>query len=204
MHKTSFLSRVSVGTASAALVAASLATAVPAPAFGASNPPAVRPANDVTLSVGTGRMVRLDAPMSDLFVANDGVADVQVRSANQVYIFGKAPGETTVFATDKAGHTIYSANVRVGTNIASVDEMLHLAMPEAQIRVTPMNGTVLLTGTVAAPDDVEEATRLVQNYVGQGTQVLSRLKSATPLQVMLQVKVAEVSRSLVRQIGVNL
>jgi pilus assembly protein CpaC len=204
MHKTSFLSRVSVGTASAALIAASLATAVPAPAFGAPNPPAVRPANDVTLSVGEGRMVRLDAPMSDLFVANDGVADVQVRSANQVYVFGKAPGETTVFATDKAGHTIYSANVRVGTNIASVDEMLHLAMPEAQIRVTPMNGTVLLTGTVAAPDDVEEATRLVQNYVGQGTQVLSRLKSATPLQVMLQVKVAEVSRSLVRSIGVNL
>jgi pilus assembly protein CpaC len=204
MHKTSFLSRVSIGTASAALIAASVATAVPAPAFGAPNPPAVRPANDVTLSVGEGRMVRLDAPMSDLFVANDAVADVQVRSANQVYVFGKAPGETTVFATDKAGHTIYSANVRVGTNIASVDEMLHLAMPEAQIRVTPMNGTVLLTGTVAAPDDVEEATRLVQNYVGQGTQVLSRLKSATPLQVMLQVKVAEVNRSLVRQIGVNL
>ncbi|MFL6856785.1 MAG: pilus assembly protein N-terminal domain-containing protein [Allosphingosinicella sp.] len=204
MHKTSLLSRATVGTAAAAMITASLAAVAPVPAFGAPGPAAVRPGNDVTLSVGTGRMVHLDAPMSDLFVANDAVADVQVRSANQVYIFGKAPGETTVFATDKAGRTIYSANVRVGTNIASVDEMLHIAMPEAQVRVTPMNGIVLLTGTVASPTDVEEVTRLVQNYVGTGTQVLSRLKTATPLQVMLQVKVAEVSRTLVRQIGVNL
>jgi pilus assembly protein CpaC len=204
MHKTSLLNRASVGTAAAAMIAASLAAVAPVPAFGAPGPAAIRPGNDVTLSVGTGRMVRLDAPMSDLFVANDAVADVQVRSANQVYIFGKAPGETTVFATDKAGHTIYSANVRVGTNIASVDEMLQIAMPDAQVRVTPMNGIVLLTGTVASPTDVEEVTRLVQNYVGSGTQVLSRLKTATPLQVMLQVKVAEVSRTLVRQIGVNL
>src|SRR3954447_4855585 len=192
MHKTSFLSRVSVGTASAALIAASLATAVPAPAFGAPNPPAVRPANDVTLSVGTGRMVRLDAPMSDLFVANDSIADVQVRSANQIYIFGKTAGETTVFATDKGGRTIWSANVRVGTNLGSLDELLRTAMPEAQIQARPINGMVLLTGTVAAPSDVEEASRLVQAFVGQNTQVISRLRTATPLQVMLKVTIAEV------------
>ena len=205
-HKTSFLSRVSIGTASAALIAASVATAVPAPAFGAPNPRrrSVR-ANDVTLSVGEGRMVRLDAPMSDLFVANDAVADVQVRSANQVYIFGKGPARPpssppTRPATRSTRPTSGSAH-----NIASVDEMLKLAMPEAQIRVTPMNGTVLLTGTVAAPDDVEEATRLVQNLSSARTpRCSSRLKSATPLQVILQVKVAEVNRSLGPPIGVNL
>ncbi|MCY7339468.1 MAG: type II and III secretion system protein family protein, partial [Sphingomonas bacterium] len=93
--------------------------------------------------------------------------------------------------------------VRVGTNVGSVGEMLRLAMPEANIQATPMNNLVLLTGTVGSPDDVSEAQRLVQAYVGEGTQVVSRLKSATPLQVMLRVKIAEVSRSLVKQIGVN-
>ena len=67
-----------------------------------------------------------------------------------------------------------------------------------------MNGLVLLTGTVAGPDDSAEAERLVQAFVGEGTQVVSRLKSATPLQVNLQVKIAEVSRALVKEIGVNL
>ena len=197
-----FLSRATLGTAIAAVMAASVATAVPAPA--AAQPVAVRPANDITLSAGTGRMVRLDSPISDLFVANDAVADVQVRSANQIYIFAKGGGETTVFATDKAGRTVFSANVRVGTNLSSVSELLRHAMPDAQIEARPINGTVLLTGTVAAPDDVAEATRIVQAYVGETTQVISRLKTATPLQVMLQVRIAEVSRSLAKSIGMNL
>ena len=77
-------------------------------------------------------------------------------------------------------------------------------MPESSIQATPMNNLVLLTGTVASPDDVSEAQRLVQAYVGTTTQVVSRIRSATPLQVTLRVKIAEVSRSLVRQIGVNL
>jgi pilus assembly protein CpaC len=67
-----------------------------------------------------------------------------------------------------------------------------------------MNNLVLLTGTVGSPTDVEEAQRLVQAYVGEGTQVLSRLRAATPLQVNLKVRIAEVNRSLLKQIGVNL
>ena len=67
-----------------------------------------------------------------------------------------------------------------------------------------MNGMVLLTGTVAQPADAAEAERLVQAFVGEGTQVVSRLRTATPQQVMLQVRIAEVSRTLVREIGVNL
>ncbi|MBV8686068.1 MAG: type II and III secretion system protein family protein [Alphaproteobacteria bacterium] len=196
--------QASLATVIAALIGATVTPLAVAPAPALAQPAPVRPSNDMTLSVGTGRMVRLDAPMSDLFVANDAIADVQVRSANQIYVFGKTPGETTVFATDKAGRTIWSANVRVGTNLGSLDELLRVAMPEAQIQARPINGMVLLTGTVAAPADVEEATRIVQTYVGTTTQVISRLKTATPLQVMLQVKIAEVNRSIARDIGFNL
>jgi pilus assembly protein CpaC len=64
--------------------------------------------------------------------------------------------------------------------------------------------TVLLTGTVGAPEDAAEAERLVQAFLGKDANVISRLKTATPLQVNLQVKFAEVSRSLVREIGGNL
>jgi pilus assembly protein CpaC len=201
MSTTKITSRISLGTAIAAVLATSIPV-LPAPAM--AQPPAVRPSNTITLSAGTGRMVRLDAPISDIFVANEAIADVQVRSANQIFIFGKGPGETTVFATDRAGRTVYSANVSVGTNIGSIDELLSLAMPDAQIQARTVSGMVLLTGTVSSPADVEEANRLVQAFVGQGTQVISRLKTATPLQVMLQVKIAEVNRSTARDIGVNL
>jgi pilus assembly protein CpaC len=142
--------------------------------------------------------------MSDVFVANPATADVDVRSPTQLYVFGKDVGETTVYATNKAGSVVFSATVQVGANVSSVGDMLKLAMPDAAITVTPMNGIVLLTGTVRQPDDIAEAERLTQAFVGKDTQVLARLRTATPLQVSLQVRVAEVSRSFIKDIGVNL
>jgi len=195
--------RARLGTALAALALGlgSVAVAAPAPAAAAQ---AERPSETLNLSQNTGTLVRLSSPMSDLFVANDVIADVQVRSSTQLYVFGKSAGETTIYATDKSGRVVYAANVRVGTNVGSVGEMLRLAMPESAIQATPMNNLMLLTGTVGSPDDVAEAQRLVQAYVGEGTQVVSRLRSATPLQVNLKVRIAEVNRSVVKQIGVNL
>lgn len=176
--------------------------AVPLPALAQTVHAA--PREMVQIATGRGRMVTLNAPMSDIFVADPSIADVQVRSPTQLWVFGKKTGETTVYATTKAGKVIYSATVRIGNNFDTVQSMLNVAMPEADITATTMNGVILLTGTVAAPADAAEAERLVQAFVGKETTVLSRLKTATPLQVNLQVRFAEVSRSFVKNIGVNL
>jgi pilus assembly protein CpaC len=194
--------RARLGTALAALAIALGSVSAASPAI--AQPTSAKPAETLTLSKNTGTLIRLSEPMSDVFVANEGIADVQVRSSTQLYVFGKAAGETTVYATTKSGRVVYAANVRVGNNLSSVGEMLHMAIPDANIQVTPMNNLVLLTGTVANPDDVAEATRLTQAYVGDGTQVLSRLKSATPLQVLLKVRIAEINRSMLKKVGVNL
>ena len=165
----------------------------------------VSPAQEIVLSIGRGQLVTVPGSMTDIFVANDQVADVQVKSQRQLYVFGRAGGETTVYASNAAGDIVWSANVRVGSNLDSIPQMLGLAMPEAKINVATMGtNTVLLTGTVAAPEDAAEAERLVSAFVGEGTNVISRLKMATPLQVNLRVRFAEVSRSLTRALGVNL
>ncbi|MEJ2408641.1 MAG: type II and III secretion system protein family protein [Novosphingobium sp.] len=165
----------------------------------------VRPAQSIDLSIGNGQLVNVPGAMTDVFVANDQVADVQVKSRSQFYVFGKAGGTTTVYASDGAGKVVWSGTIRVGSNIDSVDSMLHLAMPEAKIGVSTMGtNTFLLTGTVKTPEDASEAERLVQAYVGDKANVISRLRMATPLQVNLQVRIAEVSRSLVKNLTSNL
>ncbi|MFL6760191.1 type II and III secretion system protein family protein [Sphingomonas sp.] len=194
--------RARLGTALAALAIAMGSVGASAPAI--AQPTSARPAETLTLSKGTGSLVRLSEPMSDVFVANETIADVQVRSSTQLYVFGKGAGETTIYATTKGGRVVYAATVRVGNNLSSVGEMLHLAMPDANVQVTPMNNLVLLTGTVANPDDAAEAQRLTQAYVGDGTQVITRLRSATPLQVMLKVRIAEINRSMLKKVGINL
>nr|WP_255551809.1 type II and III secretion system protein family protein [Erythrobacter crassostrea] len=165
----------------------------------------VKPSQEIVLSIGKGELVTIPGSMADVFVANENVADVQVKSQRQLYVFGKAGGETTIYASNARGDVVFAANIRVGNNIGSIDQMMALAMPDASINVATMgSNTVLLTGTVGAPEDAAEAQRLVEAFLGEDANVITRLKTATPLQVNLQVKFAEVSRSLVREIGGNL
>lgn len=188
----------------AAVATASLFTPGAARAAdGGPNAVTEAPARVITMSVGSGQLIRLSRPMTGIFVADDKIADVQVKGGTAFYLFAKAPGQTSVYATDKSGAVVWSSDIRVGNNITGVQAMLRQAMPDADITATPVSGMVLLTGTVADPKDIEEAERLITVFAS-GAQVLNRLKTATPLQVNLQVKIAEVSRDLVKALGVNL
>lgn len=192
------------GAVMAACITAASLAAIPAARAEVAGGRIQNATSGVMLAVGRGTLISLSRPMSDVFVADPSIADIQVRSPRLLYVFGKGPGETTVYATDKSGAVVYSANVRVGNNFDQVRTMLRTAMPESAIDVTALNGMTILTGTVKAPEDVEEANRLVQAIVGDKVTVVNRLKTATPMQVMLRVKIAEVSRDLLKNIGVNL
>ncbi|MET0241244.1 MAG: type II and III secretion system protein family protein [Sphingobium sp.] len=158
----------------------------------------------LTLSVGQSRVIDLSTPMSDVVIANPEVVDVHVRSRQQLYLIAKAPGRSDVTVTGADGRALYRSAVTVGNNLTSIDQMLGLAMPDAKIVVSTLNGMTLLTGTVAQPQDAAEAERLVTAFVGDKMTVVSRLRTATPLTVNLQVRIAEVNKTLTKSIGLNL
>lgn len=188
-------------------VIAALALALAANSSTALNAQSVnisQPDSRVSVAVGRGKLITLPSPIEDIFIADNSIADVQVRSPRQIYIFGKKGGQTSFYATSASGKVVFSAEIAVGAEISSIDQMLSLAMPEANIAVSTTNNFVLLTGTIANPDDAEEAENLVQAFVGDATRVVSRLKTATPMQVNLKVRFAEVSRSLAKEINGNL
>jgi pilus assembly protein CpaC len=196
IHEMALTRGIAIGLAAA--------TMMPAAASHVYAQHVVNTDSSVELSVGRGQLISLPANMTDVFVADEKVADVQVRSNRQLFVFGKAPGETTIVATNGSGQPVYSRTVRVGRNIESIDQVLTLAMPDANISVTTMNGVTLLTGTVQSPDDANEAERIVQTFIGAEQKVISRLRAAAPLQVNLQVRIAEVNRTLVKEMGGNL
>lgn len=185
-------------------IALGLALAVAAAPTAALNAaPSTMQDNAILMSVGGSRVINLSGRMSDVVIGDPTVADVHVRAQNQLYLIAKAAGETTVYATSKDGKVLFSGVVRVGNNLTSIDDMLRLAMPGARIAVNKMNGMILLTGTIQAPEDAAEAERLTQAFVGKDVTVVSRLVMATPLQVNLQVKIAEVVRDVGHKIGTN-
>ncbi|HVH38347.1 MAG TPA: type II and III secretion system protein family protein [Sphingomicrobium sp.] len=203
-----------IGTAFAALALglASVGSAGPAAAQAAGS---YKPSSQMLLSVGEGQMINLSRPVADVWTSNDKVADVHVTSARQLNIFGKEAGEATVIATAANGSVVYATNVRVSQNISSVNQMMRAAMPDSNIQVTTVGQMAVLNGTVASPADSAQAEALVRSLLNPGVDTSSptallkmvpvnRLKVATPLQVNLRVRVAEVNRTLLKQIGVNL
>ncbi|WP_174291288.1 type II and III secretion system protein family protein [Sphingomonas bacterium] len=174
----------------------------------------VQPTTEVMLSTGQGELINLPADVSDVWVSNPAAADVYMSSPHQIHLLGKDFGEATLFATDAKGAVIYAANIRVAQNLTSIDRMIKLAMPDADIRVTTVGQIAVITGTVQSPAESAQAEQLITAVLNPGVKpgpdaqlkigVINRLKTATPLQVMLQVRISEVSRSFVKNIGANL
>ena len=174
-----------------------------------------RPNQEVQLSVGEGQMVRLPRNVADVWTSNPSVADVHVTNPRQINLFGKDFGEATVIATAADGSVVYGASVRVSQNLPSINEVMRAAMPDSDVRVLTVGQTAILQGTVASPEDAATANLLALRELNPGVDfskdgamckicVINRLKTATPLQVNLKVKIAEVNRSLLKQVGVNL
>ena len=182
------------------------------PAAAKPGPGTYRPTNQVLLSVGQGQMVSLPRNVADVWTSNPGVADVHVVNPRQVSIFGKEFGDATVIATAADGSVVYGANLHVNPNLGNINEALRTAMPDSNITVTSIGQMAVLNGTVASPEDATFAEGLVKSVLNAGLKEdeplkmlpVNRLKVATPLQVTLKVKIAEVSRDLLKQIGVNL
>jgi len=227
MQATIILNRIVAATVATALVASmpveaagggrQAARRAPAKAVRVGGLPqgTQRPTTEVVLSVGQGEVITLPADAADVWVANPNVADVDVSNPRQIRLFGKDYGTTTVFVTAASGRVIYSTNVRVGQNLNSIDRMMKAAMPDADIKVITVGQLAVLTGTVAAPADVAQAQQIVAALLNPGIDVsnpstplkiavINRLRTATPMQVNLQVKFAEVSKSFVKNIGTRL
>lgn len=189
-----------VGTALAGLAVAAL----PAPAAGQdARIVSAIPDEEIQVGIGKGTFLTLPRPITDIFVVTPGIADVEVRSNREVFIYGTGQGETSFYATDAGGNTVYEATIRVVRNIDQIREMMRLAMPGIDIDVQSVGGVTFLTGTVANPNEVEEAERLVQAFTGS-EQIINRIQAATPRQVNLRVRFVEVSRELIKTLGVNL
>ena len=74
---------------------------------------AQRPTSEVKLSIGEGELITLPQAATDVWISNPQVADVYVRSARQITLFGKDTGEATVFATAASGAVIYLSLIHI-------------------------------------------------------------------------------------------
>lgn len=159
---------------------------------------------DLKIARHQGRLVRLARPASSVFIANPEIADVTVKSSRMVYVFGKSTGRTTLFAVDNRENVVANLEIYVTHDVSALEEALMSLLPVgADVRVTSINGAIVLTGTVASAADAENIRRLALRYLGEGEEVINQLAITNPNQVNLHVRIAEVSRTAVKELGFN-
>lgn len=156
----------------------------------------------INLAIGKGQLIRLDRPAKSVFVADENIADIQVKSPRLIYIMGKAGGETSFFALDSNDATIYSAEVAVSRNLGQLTKAIESLVPSAEVRLTTFSGMIMVQGRVASPDEAASVERIIKGMAGV-TSVLNRLEIMQPTQVNLRVRIAEVSRTSIKQLGVR-
>jgi pilus assembly protein CpaC len=157
----------------------------------------------IPLEVREGSLIRLDQPANSVFIADPDVADVQIKSPTLIYVFGKSPGETSLYAIGNDDKVLFSGLVSVGHDVTRLKEALKLLLPEAEIKATSFDGSVILSGHVPSPKAAEDARRIASKFIGKDELVMNYLEIDQPNQVNLRVRVAEVSREVVKQLGFN-
>jgi pilus assembly protein CpaC len=186
----------------AAPAATTAAATTSAPPSGVSQVPAKGP--PILLEAGKGTLIRLPRPAATVFIANPDVADVQVKSPAMIYVNAKTPGETVLYAVDADDNVLLNAPIRVEHDVSRLRESLHALIPGENVAVESVDGPLVLKGNVSSASRAERANALATSIANEAKgKVVNQLSVATPNQVNLRVKIAEVNRTVLKALGVN-
>lgn len=157
----------------------------------------------MSVELQKGRIVNLPSAAASVLVANPDIADVEVRSPRQIFIFGRAIGETTLYAYDASDRQILSTTVHVTHNLSSLSNTVQELVPGAEVQFRSTDRGIVAEGTVASPAAAEKVMRLVAGYTADSDQIINMLDVKGSEQVALRVRFAEVSRTNLEDFGVN-
>ena len=179
----------------------------------------------IELTAGRSVIVDLPRDAKEVFVANPKVANAVVRSTRKVFVIGMENGTTSIFILDAEGRQITALDVTVARdlNLNVLRQLLGQSIPGARFDVRSSGDSVLLSGSVASAAEAQQAIDIANAFVGVSGSgggggasgaglagggargaVINNLTIRGKDQVMLRVTVAEVSRTVLKQFGVNI
>jgi len=164
------------------------------------------PVQQLTVEVGSGKVIRTTKPIANLFAADPKIAEVRPASPTSVFVFGVAAGHTTVAAFDEGGGMLaqYDVVVRPSNYAAGqAAQGAREAFPNGNMDVQASPNGMSITGRVATPEEAERAVAIAKAYLPEKQTLDNRLTVTSGLQVNLRVRIAEVQRNITRQLGIN-
>ena len=157
--------------------------------------------SSIEISLGKSRLYKYADPVTRISVGDSGIADVMVVNPNQIYLLGKKVGATNVFLWHANG-SLSTLDVSVGVDAMALQSLLSKLIPtEKNIRVTAAGESLALTGQVSDALKVQQAVQIAQEYTGK--KVLNMMTTENLPQVLIEVKIAEIDKSVADSLGLQ-
>ena len=168
-------------------------------------------AQAIELTQGMAEVVELDGEVADVLVANPSLVDVSALKSNKLYLVGLNLGTTNIITLDAEGDVLKRFNVHVKIDDEALNATLKELFPDEDVQVKTLTDQVILSGTVSSADVANSIGNVANHYLGEivdanftiDEMLVNLLKVRGKSQVTLRVKVMEVSRSLLRETGVD-
>ncbi|MGI8996300.1 MAG: type II and III secretion system protein family protein, partial [Pyrinomonadaceae bacterium] len=154
----------------------------------------------INVLVGQSRVINFDRPIGRFSVSNPEIAEAVIVAPNQALVNGKAFGQVNFIAWERESGKFIVFDVFVRANLSLIDSQIRALFPKDDIRLSQANGSVVLSGSVSNPSTITQAESVVQ-AAGFKTVNLLDAPVVNAMQVQLQVRVAEVSRNRLRELG---
>src|SRR6476646_6992094 len=156
----------------------------------------------VNVLVGQSRVINFDRPVGRFSVSNPEIAEAVLVTPDQVLVNGKAFGQVNFIAWEQTGGEYLVFDVYVRANLSLIDSQIRALFPKDDIRLSQANGSVVISGSVTNQSTAAQIDSVVQ---AAGFKTVNMLASPVQsmAQVQLQVRVAEVSRNRVRDLGTS-
>jgi len=164
----------------------------------------------LVLPFGKSAIIDLPADARDILISNPQIADATVRTARRAYVIGRQLGQTNIFFFDAQGRQIANVEIRVEPDVAPLNEILHRHTPDANIQAEAVNGSIVLTGNARSAGEADRAQQIAAQFIastggaaGSNDRIVNLIQVQGSEQVLVRVRVVEMSRTLVRQLGIN-
>ncbi len=164
----------------------------------------------VRMGLNKSVVIHLPENARDVVVGNPGIVDAMVRTKNTAYLFARLQGQTNVFFFNAEGDQIMALDIEVSVDPGQLKRLIDRSLPGNHITVDSQGPNIILGGTAMNPQEAKVAEDLAiqTNPTGSGiaggrANIVNIIKIAGEDQVMLQVKVVEIQRDVLKQFGVN-
>ncbi|GLZ89052.1 pilus assembly protein CpaC [Metapseudomonas resinovorans] len=175
----------------------------------------------IQVPIYKARILTTRTAVKRISVGNPEIADILMTTPNQLYLLGRSLGSTNVLLWDNNNRLIDSLDLDVVHDLGGLKEKLHQLMPNERIEVFSAQGSLVLRGQVSNASVMDTAVKVAKSYAAQTSSVVqgegeaAKLAPAQSLevinllsvggtqQVMLEVKVAEMQRSLFKSLDVR-